>query len=99
MSDAVLYAIRHKHGMVKVGVSKDPERRLETLQSSCPYQLKLLTTVRTEDAYLLESVLHNQYGKWCYRGEWFELPDKIVQELVDKDFIDAALWAEVLEDG
>jgi len=37
-----VYVIEHEHGYVKIGVSDNPRRRVDDLQTACPYELQVL---------------------------------------------------------
>jgi predicted GIY-YIG superfamily endonuclease len=73
---------------IKIGISKDPAKRLKQLQTGHPHRLKLLHTLCEEKytAKQAEALLHKRF--WGYRtkssGEWFNLPDELVSELMCK---------------
>ncbi|TNE74955.1 GIY-YIG nuclease family protein [bacterium] len=57
------------HGVVKIGFSKNPETRLATLQTGCPYKLSLIHSyIGTQKA---EYALHRKYQEYKTQGEWF----------------------------
>lgn len=93
-----LYIIQSdKTGSLKIGRSKDPEKRLKQLQTGSPYSLKLI--FMAEGKGHLEKRLHERLKDYRQRrkGEWFDfdcvgsLPDWI-HELIDWD--DANVWWE-----
>lgn len=59
---------------IKIGVARNVQRRIDELQTGCPYELKLIAqmhlTSRTA-AYSLESDLHRRLKRFNIRGEWF----------------------------
>jgi hypothetical protein len=55
--------------LVKIGIAKDPMRRLKELQTGQPMELHLLWSV----AGNYESDLHVHFGAYRVRGEWFDL--------------------------
>jgi len=60
---------------VKIGISKNPELRIETLQVGCPYPLKLIVTIECKSrghAENLENQLHKVFRFACLGGEWFK---------------------------
>lgn len=68
---------------VKIGYSRKSTKRFTELQTSCPYEIKLLGFVRGSIGY--ERRLHRIFAKHHARGEWFHLSDdlrKSIQEIV-----------------
>jgi hypothetical protein len=66
---------KHKswHDRVKIGVSKNPEKRLMQLQTAHPDELKIwhVFKVPADDSKKIENRLHRKF-KWSRkRGEWF----------------------------
>lgn len=68
-----VYLIRANDGKYKIGVSKNPQKRLNQLQTANSDELKLIKTYKSNIAQKLESVLHNRYAHGKERGEWFNL--------------------------
>lgn len=68
--DTFLYFIREKEGRVKIGVSREPKKRLRELQVGNSQELELLgTRLGTwED----EQKIHKLFSAHHIRGEWFE---------------------------
>jgi hypothetical protein len=58
---------------VKIGVSDDPEERLEDLQTGSPVPLVLLWQVY--GGQRLESLLHERFTAYRTHGEWFDFGD------------------------
>jgi hypothetical protein len=54
---------------VKIGWAKDPARRLRTLQTGHPDELRLLAVIPA--TYHLEHDLHRQLRSYGVGGEWF----------------------------
>lgn len=61
---------------IKIGKSKDVERRLGELQVTSPYELKILEVVPHRGCY--EYILHQYFKKLNVRGEWFEYSELII---------------------
>jgi hypothetical protein len=60
---------------VKIGRSNKPFKRLNDMQVSTPYELKLVGFVPCQNmhyAKVLENRLHSQCKKSHIRGEWFK---------------------------
>ena len=65
----------NKDGFIKIGVAKDIQSRLDTMQTGCPYRLELLASIRCisrGQAYEMERKLHILFKKHRIRGEWFK---------------------------
>jgi len=60
---------------IKIGRAKDLTKRMQSLQTSSPSQLKLIKSVQVEgakNAQDLEQSLHKQFGEIRLAGEWFK---------------------------
>lgn len=67
---------------VKIGISKQPNRRLQALQRSSPVDLELLGIFPgTEDE---ESRLHSHFAKYLYRDEWFEVRGELLDWIEER---------------
>jgi hypothetical protein len=76
-----VYLIRNEvNGFVKIGFSVQPDLREKTLQAEEPTLVligSIAGTVRTEHA------LHNAYADQRIRGEWFNLTETDIREILD----------------
>ena len=72
---------------MKVGVASNVQQRLGSLQIGNPYRLVLLKVIKSHTPFELENMIHNGLHKYRRDGEWFELPDKVL-ELLLKSFPD-----------
>jgi len=68
-------------GCHKIGRSASPSDRSTQLKAH------LVWTIRTGDMVWLESYLHRAFAEYRKDGEWFDLPDWVVNELVAVDLI------------
>ena len=67
---------------IKIGIAKNVKRRLKSLQTSSPSELKLLGTIKENNvnkARKLEQSLHKRFKKLCIRGEWFKAKAELLQ--------------------
>jgi|SRR6056300_268762 predicted GIY-YIG superfamily endonuclease len=96
MLSQYLYIIQSdKTGSLKIGRSKNPERRLKQLQTGSPYKLKLIFAAESKGH--MEKPLHERLKRFKERrrGEWFDfectgsLPDWIY-EMINWD--EANVW-------
>ena len=59
------------NGLYKIGISKNPKRRLAELQTGNGEKLKIIHLFETDHPITLETALHNRYLHISKRGEWF----------------------------
>lgn len=78
--DCFVYAIRAENGLIKIGVSIQPERRIMALRSSSPTPLELLGYI--PGSFGIENMLHKLLSDSSSHGEWF-YPTPEVLEAVD----------------
>ena len=77
---AYIYIISDDNGYMKIGVSKNPEKRLKQLQTGHPTNLKLLYTeefyCKRNHLLKIEALIHKEIKNIAHRvkGEWFEIP-------------------------
>ena len=83
-------------GMIKVGRSKDPVKRLKQLQTGNPNKLKLIASF--ENSGWKEKIIHERLEKWSEQGEWFNcecvgsIPDDLYESIEYGSFDD--WWAK-----
>lgn len=65
-------------GPIKIGVSGNPQERMDSLQMYYPFKLLVIATIK-EGGYKKESELHKRFAKYRLHGEWFDP----VPELLD----------------
>lgn len=69
------------HKVVKIGFSSlDVAKRVDALQTGCPYKLSVLKTIKgtTVDGELL---IHKQFQQYRLHGEWFSIEDDLAEYL------------------
>lgn len=65
----------------KIGLSTDVNVRLRQIAHS-PFVTELVHLIETDDVYTLEKELHEQYADKRRKGEWFELSQQDVTEIM-----------------
>lgn len=68
-----VYFIKATNNLIKIGVTKNVESRLKSLQTGSPGKLELIGSIETAKAYELESELHEKYRELRVSGEWFNI--------------------------
>lgn len=95
---AYLYVLRESwRGMVKIGITSNIMSRLAALQSSAPQSLEVLGLFAFRDTMLIERELHEKYMHYRYSGEWFDMPESEIGELLDDLNVRMAIC--ILEDN
>ncbi len=75
-----VYLIKNsEENTYKIGVGKNPRRRLAQLQTGNSSELLLIDAYSTEFAYKIEKVFHKRYSHFKKEGEWFSL--SLIEEL------------------
>lgn len=88
-----VYVLKGENGRCKIGTSKNPEKRVETLcLSSCEHHT-LLFSYMVEDPYQHEKITHEAMGHRRKHSEWFELNDE------DLEMIETYLSSACIENG
>jgi len=72
----------------KIGIAENPKTRLSNMSSGTPHKLKLVTTIKADDAKGVESSLHSIYHLSKHKGEWYSLLPNAVNSLKALDRID-----------
>jgi hypothetical protein len=72
----------------KIGIGKEPIKRLSCMQVGSPYELTLVKAIPSANPSQDEERLHDVFNPFHVRGEWFELPPYVVDWLRELDQID-----------
>jgi hypothetical protein len=86
-----LVGISAQRGLIKIGIATDVRRRVKSLQTSCPFSVKLVKHWTSSDPLASERKLHSKYARHRQTGEWFCLPDHLLEALVSVDDLDKFL--------
>lgn len=68
-----VYLIRGNDGKYKIGIAKNPKKRILQLQTGNSDELVLIDSYASENASKIERTLHHQYSHARNMGEWFDL--------------------------
>lgn len=81
-SCGVVYFVTDGSGFVKIGrTSGDIAKRISAMQTSNPRKLKLIGTIKTDDAMEIESAIHVTLAHRRHEiGEWFAIDTDDVVE-------------------
>jgi len=76
-----VYVVEADNGLYKIGLSKEPRKRIDALGVKLPYELEIIILIETPDRYELERELHEQFADKRKNGEWFELTSKDLETI------------------
>jgi hypothetical protein len=71
-------------GYFKIGISKNPEKRILQLQTGNSSKLKLIDKFKSQYPNKVEKTLHNIYSSHKKEGEWFGFSLDVAYSLVDE---------------
>lgn len=74
---AVYFMIAMDSGHVKIGLARDPWKRLSTIQTGCPEEVRMAGFLLPPNPDELERRLHERFAETRRRGEWFEWSDEM----------------------
>jgi hypothetical protein len=73
----------------KIGITNDLNKRLSTLQTGCPHELRMIFYAEADmDDYLgkeikyIEDFLHKNFNEQRHRGEWFKFDYHHISDIV-----------------
>lgn len=66
----------------KIGLTTNNRRRLWNHNVSCPFKVKSVHVVETEDPMLLEEKLHYECRDFRCKQEWFHLSEKQLKQAI-----------------
>lgn len=88
-------------GLIKIGVTTDPQLRLKRLQTGSAAPLRLLGAVKGDEA--MERAYHAHFAAHHVRGEWFAPVPAVLAAIPPKidgyrgDVLEAAIASKSLE--
>lgn len=96
MSECYVYIMQsgQRGGPIKIGVAKDPERRIRELQTGNPRTIVLRIKIKMPSrsaAYALEAWFHNKFWAARLEGEWFQSKLCNIKKAVDSYINNASI--------
>lgn len=80
-----VYFLKADNGLIKIGKTRNLNKRLDHFTTKLPYKLELIHAIETDDYTSLEQQFHNLYSKKAER-EWFELNENDISEIKSGDY-------------
>ncbi len=77
-----VYIIESEEGLIKIGLSRNPQKRLKSLQRQTRYKLKILLVI-PNGGREKEKEIQERYKKYNVFGEWFEKSPEIMNFIQD----------------
>ncbi len=72
-----VYYIKNNVGLIKIGISASPEKRLYRLKQRFEDDNMLMIEKKwVDDMGKMENLLHEYYKEYNINGEWFKIPEK-----------------------
>ncbi len=81
-SEFVYFIHSKESNTIKIGRAKDVEKRLKSLQTAHPFELKIIQTVKVNSskaAQELENSLHMKFNHLRLMGEWFKAQQELLE--------------------
>jgi len=73
-------------GRYKIGVSKNPEKRVKQLNIGNPEELVLVHKYKSKDGFKEESLIHGVLKRHSLRSEWFSADSDLNFLIADQDY-------------
>ena len=80
-----IYIAETAEGFHKIGISKQPEKRIQQLTVPGVLDLMLLHTIPTMFARKTERLVHDSLQEYRISPEWFRLPDDVIDALCEAE--------------
>lgn len=68
-----VYMMRSSNDKYKIGMSKDPSKRIKSIRGNTPFGIECVHIIETKDMRGLESHMHRKFKENVIAGEWFNL--------------------------
>lgn len=72
-----IYVIAGGRRHVKIGFSNNPKNRLKSIQTGCPFTLRIAGQWSSTRYREIERKAHSILGKYRWAGEWFDVPVQV----------------------
>lgn len=79
--DGDIYIARSDTGHYKIGISKTPQERIRHFDTIMPVSVELIHRIPSDDCKGGEALIHQSLARFRFKGEWFDLPEKVVTVL------------------
>lgn len=77
--DTIYFIGNLEYNFVKIGYSKNPKKRIQSIQTGCPFPLTILRTEKGNVDH--EKRYHDKFKKFNTYGEWFKIEGELSELL------------------
>lgn len=70
-------------GFYKIGVSKNPAKRVKQLQTGSAEDIAIIHIFPTDIPHKVETALHNYFNMYKINREWYDLPIEIHFDFIE----------------
>lgn len=77
-----LYAMQAGDSHIKIGITNNPEKRLQSLQTGSFHRISIAAISEHDNARLAERAWHERLIRYRTNGEWFKLSPKQIHAVV-----------------
>lgn len=78
MNKRYVYLLKTPENIYKIGVAKDVDKRIKSLQTGCSDKIELVDKFLSNYPFKIESTLHRKYYDLKVNGEWYYLTNENV---------------------
>lgn len=89
-----IYAMKSDDGYVKIGISKNPEKRAKSLENRKFKVVDVFYTEPCSNPYTIERICHEKLSSKRVFGEWFNVDFEKAKEVVSQTFSQSAVFNE-----
>lgn len=77
-----IFFVSFEYYFVKIGHSKNPIKRIKSIQTGCPFPLKIINIER--GGLTEEREYHKKFAEYNTNGEWFKIRGELRKYLQDR---------------
>jgi Meiotically up-regulated gene 113 len=79
------------NSLYKIGIAADISKRIAGIQTSFPFELKVVKVWKSKFPHKAERHLHKRFKSYRMKGEWFRLPSNEIETLLQIANLDELL--------
>lgn len=81
MKRYIYLILNEDNGHIKVGIGKNPSKRVKQLQTGSSAKLTVIYKRLVEKASVIEKNIHADYHLFRISGEWFDIPNLSIDKI------------------
>lgn len=87
-----IYFVKSETNHFKIGKTTNLKSRMKTLQGASPYKLKLFCSFSADYKSKSEETLHSIFKEFRVTGEWFNITEKMIIDLLKENGIEVKYY-------